>query len=610
MANTVVVSIPELFPGPTLTIEHARNDRSVEVTKDELDKRIEDLRRSLEMCDRKFETVMSESTSTAEGNDALHRNNSNGMSLKSQYRPMIATEVDPVQSPELWWDEVVRHCYEWIRQVFLARIHEKAQEILRPISFFSWRPYDGKVAQEAAAYSLVLALEPWSTGSISECNLDHSVCPKGIKEREDDLCCELAAFVSSAQGVMDKLQCESSLRIRTDPSLSELLKTAASAMAILAQLRNSESNLYSVYRQRTRHGAIVAIRAVVLVQEWLEESIIGAIKKIVVLYSEHAEAMRRSFLEPMHRLAEQRERFKDLWRQVKEGYDQFLTQQGIDVRDEASAIAVEAMCNDKDFSIDTVKIMKNYVLQIKKLAYSNIVGGVFTPEGDNPIRQLHLSYEKDKQELETIERELRSKGPCEALQKRQKDLSQSIDGNFKVLKNYSNCPVDEHNRWLGILKQLESDLERATIEWSGVQGRKFRRESLLEEEVKRALEEVMLSAYHTHEVDVARVLSIWNDKQHGIETLRKSDINQAARERYIADDWLSNCDRRLVHYANNYSRFLAEFRASQGMIMGSTEALNRLKEFVSAYNDALKLWKISFNYVNQIGKETEKGLFG
>jgi hypothetical protein len=526
----------------------------------------------------------------------------------------------------------------------MERMSHHAKELIEKsgVTFFTWKEYGGKVTMDAAACSLALMLKPWTPPD--RMATDESCPPVGIQERKEDAQSEVDTLLSTAERIIKQFEKDSCNTSSSNAPLSEILGGCANAMKTLLLLQKKEHEYMKEYRNDVRYFAVVAVNAVTIVQKWIYDQSLCKLKKALQYYRNYSDQIQTSFSDPMARLSSQKDKFRTLWEQVKSKYDTFLASQGLKEKDESAVDAMDVLFfsqNGDEFGIDSVKLMKNYVKHMKRIAYSNVVGKrprkrsssvkhktttlrelmdneCYGREDDkeseieqNPVKELHTLYEKKKVELDVLNREIKTLKEkngrslsgadikkIEELEEKRKQIIKSAESSIKILKNYSEYPMDDHNKWLDALEKLEENLEKAVSEWGKIYGQKYRREAQLEEEIRSYLQAIMDSTYHSYDKDIGRVMAMWNDKQTKADKMKDEDIRQISMERYVAQEWLQSYERKLVYYSNNSSshiKSISEFKAVCSMIGSSREFVFKICDFEDAYDDMVHLWKVAYD---------------
>jgi hypothetical protein len=625
--NELQIDIPRGGSGPDLEFSDPNQDQCFETSLGGINDLIQNLTSSLQVCEKK---------SRAYGSSAVP-------SVKEMSSRYGSHEVDPTVAPENWWDSGIKYVFEWIREIWMERVACAAKEQIdrSGITFFTWKEYTGKVTMDAAAYSLAMMLKKWTPAD--RLVTDESCPPVGVEDRKEDAQTEVKSLVSTAERIIKQFEKDSLVHSASNPPLSEILAGCANAMRTLLMLQQKECEYLAEHRKDVRYFAVVAVNAVTIVQKWIFDQSLCKLKKALQYYRTYNDQIKTSFSDPMRRLTAQRDKFRTLWEQVKSNYDAFLASQGLKDRDESAVDAMDVLFfsqNGDEFGIESVKLMKNYVKHMRRLAYSNVVGkrprrrpsavkhrpstlrelidSECGDKGDddaeegsqNPVKELHTLYEKKKTELDALNREIKTlKEKCgdspdpsqiqkiEALEDKRKKIVKSAESSIKILKNYSEYPMDDHNKWLDALEKLEDNLERAVSEWGKIYRQKYRREAQLEEEIRSYLHAIMDSTYHSYDRDTGRVMSMWHDKQSKADKTKDEDVRQICMERYVAQEWLQNYERKLVYYSNNsssYIKSISEFKAVHSMIATSRETVYKICDFEDAYDDLVHLWKVAY----------------
>ena len=652
---------------------------------------IKSLSQNLSICDRKFNresTLSNPSTDT----DSHHtqscktynkRSNTAGntSSNSSTHHSNCANQIDPVVFPEVWWDTGIKYVFEWLRQIFLERISVTSNKLLQEgkIYFVCWRPYDTKVTKEAVSSSLALLLKPWTSSeklvSNQETLSKNEYIPTGIQQRQEEGAKELQLLMESANRVIKTIQSESAKYTQVNPPLSEILSSCSHCMKVSLSLDQKHQFISSDYRTETRYNAIVTAKAIAIIQKWILERSIELVCKRIRQYQFYQSEIETQFNKPIQLVQEQRDKFTLAWDHIRNRYDQFIKAKGLKQKDEGSSLAMDVLFQSNrggEFSIDSIKLFKNYIHHIKNLVYSNgdidllinkstefkkkimatsqscglgdnrepsstlcgepimasmitdsflsnHIKGKYQPtESANPVKELRGIYDRRKRELSEINRELnylRSKFPeeltpsdlekIESLQERRKQVAQFAETSISLLRDYStledhSVEVEDHNRWIISLDQLESSLEQCIKEWSIVYGKKFNKQAQLEEEIKQSVCAIIRNTYCSFDRDTNQTLYQWNCKQQQTDKNRDMHTRQLCMERHIAQEWLSGFERKLIHFNNPlFGRLISEFKAIHEMIVVVSENLFKLYEFIECFQDLIYLWKMVYSINEQ-----------
>jgi hypothetical protein len=609
------VDIPEDMLAPELDVKQNDQGDTYETTLEGINDLIKNLTTSLDVCDKKARDVDQDPTQEHDDN------------------------YEPISNPDAWWDVGVRHVFDWLRESFHRKLCYESKTIIERanITFFSWKEYTGKITLDAASCSLTMMLKPWTAPNIL---FTEEVCyPQGVSERKEDANVELCTLSRTAERIVQQFENDACDCTSSNPALSEVLNGCANAMKTLLALRDKEQEYVKTYRRDTRYNAVIAVNAIAIVQKWVFSRSIEKTKAVVDCYLQYSDQIRASFMDPIKKLMNQKDQFRGLWEQVKYRYDRFLKTKGLKNQDESAADAMDIICsfsNVEDFGIDNIKLMKNYVMHMKRLAYSNTVGkrikrrrangtleedtssasrvseSVDGHQGNNPVKELHHMYEKQKAQLTEINKQI-SKLKAETeyelsekkikqiqeLEEKRKSIVKSTHSNASILKNYSDCDLDEHNRWLEALERLEDRLETAIQEWGKIYGQKFRREAQLEEEIKNTLQSIMANTYKTCERDYDHMKAMWHEKQTRTDKTKDEELRKISMERYVANEWLCSFEGKLVYYcnsANDYVKSISEFRAVHSMLAAMKDNYARIQEFEEAFDDMVQLWKLVYNF--------------
>lgn len=567
--------------------------------------------------------------------------------LQEEARPVTTTsksarmgsrdpEIDPLRSPDAWWSAGVRYAFDWLRECFLERLSSSANALLRDagLTFFRWRDYDDRVTLDASSCSLALMLKPWlpvegaltmrTDGASHE--EPSGASPVGIAARREEATNEARMLQQSLRQLLAGLESDARKHEKSNIPLAEVLRGAANAMRTLVTVADKErDSTLALYLETMRHS-VVAARAMALTQKWLYDRARERLKRRVDLYARYRDSVDGEFMRPSLRTQEQQSRFRLLWSEVRDAYARFLRQQGLEDVDPAATEALEvtaAGMQEEDFTPSTVNLLRQYIHHMKRLAHANVMTTSATAEGNfadgaardaNPVRRLYVLLEKKKRELSDLNEDLtrttdllRQGGLTSEqrqsleeraadLQTRRREIARLAENSVRVLRRYVEYPQDGHNRWLQMLDRLETNLEGASREWSRVRAAKERRRVQLEEEVKSSLESLEKNVYRAYDRDAQRLLGRWNAKQRLLEKRREQDAKQLAMEKYVANEWLSTFERKLVYFGGEavYPRKIGEFRSLFSMASGAQEAVDRIDRFEQAYRHLLPLWRLVF----------------
>lgn len=156
-----------------------------------------------------------------------------------------------------------------------------------------------------------------------------------------------------------------------------------------------------------------------------------------------------------------------------------------------------------------------------------------------------------------------------------------------------------HAAWVKAIERLASALAEAQDAWRLASQARTTREAILEEETARCLDAIATSARATHESDVGAVLSQWNDQQHAIDRRRADDLRQIGLARRVAEEWLSNFERKMVYYHEDKTcadavAAVSEFRSVMRLHAAARDGAIRIREFVDAFEDLSFTWALAY----------------
>lgn len=518
---------------------------------------------------------------------------------------------DPLTNCSAWWTMATRYIQDWLKEVWLEKMSHVCNGIVvnvADIDWYSWRAYTTQSTMYTATFSLDAMLKPWIESNAS--SEKDTFTPVGIEQRKEDAILEVSAFMRTGQGIVESLRLEASSQHQQNPPLANTLLTIADIMIVLLSLQDKQYQYIKNYKNDSRYYCIVAINALVIVQNYLYQQSIVKLESLTQQYSELKTILDGEYKTSFETIEDQRKSFQYLWEQVKTKYDEFLEKNTLQSKDQCAIDAMNVLFSSAKeydpFGIETIKLMKKYIGHMKKLFYPKTIErnipytlpSLETKEEPLAkllaLRTVTLHDLEETNNVASKEMEESSK-VATALKKVQ--LEKCLVSAEKAINNYTDDPSNEHNKWFDTLCLLENNLEKAMEQWAKTISSKERKQSQLVEEIRKHLQILEGATYVRHTQDFNEIVRAKLDKQTTRDKSKEEDCRQIAMEKHVAENRLYECERKLAQYTDCpsiYRKSIQEFKSIVPLIQTSKINLYNLVEFSDAYNDLIHLWNIVY----------------